>query len=234
LSGSPAALAPTIGAAARADIARSELNRARPRFRARGARIMLSEWLLPKTLARAEQDLAAVGERYANELRRALIQKLNELPTAGFAELVATWLNTEGVIALRAVRRPGSTGSELHFAGTRKSGSEEVRLAIVVQRAGRDIDREAVIDVRGALHHYGQASTAWIVTTGRVTSGAREEAALPAAATALFDGMALASAMERLGIAVRRHVIPHHEIDYDLLEALGDTPEQRERREREQ
>jgi hypothetical protein len=132
------------------------------------------------------------------------------------------------------VRRPGSSGSELHFAGTRKSGSEEVRLAIVVQRSGRDIDRESVIDVRGALHHYGQAQSAWLVTIGRITSGAREEASAQAAACALFDGNALATAMERLGVAMKRHVIPHHEIDYDLLESLGDSPEQRERREREE
>ena len=234
LSGSPAALSPTIAAAIRADVSRAETTRARPRFRVRGGKVSLSEWQLPKALVRAEQDLLSVADRYAAELRRALIQKLSELPTAGFAELLATWLNAEGVTALRAVRRPGSSGSELHFAGTRKIGSEEVRLAIVVQRSGRDIDREAVIDVRGALHHYGQATSAWIVTIGRITSGAREEAAAQAAACALFDGNALAAAMERLGVAMRRHVIPHHEIDYELLESLGDVPEQRERREREQ
>jgi hypothetical protein len=190
---------------------------------------------LPKQLQRAEQDFVNATERYGNELRRALIQKLSELPTAGFAELIATWLNAEGITALRAVRRPGSSSNELHFAGTRKTGSEELRLAIVVLRGGRDIDREGVIDVRGALHHYGQASAAWIVTTGRSTSGGREEgAAQGAAPVALFDGMALATAMERLGIAVRRHVVAHHELDYDLFESLGDTPEQRERREREQ
>lgn len=233
LSGSPAALSPTIAAAIRADVSRAETMRARPRFRLRAGRVSLSEWQLPKALVRAEQDLLSIADRYAAELRRALIQKLSELPTAGFAELLATWLNAEGVTALRAVRRPGSSGSELHFAGTRKSGSEEVRLAIVVQRTGRDIDREAVIDVRGALHHYGQATSAWVVTTGRITSGAREEASAQAAACALFDGNALAAAMERLGVAMRRHVIPHHEIDYELLESLGDVPEQRERRERE-
>lgn len=234
LSGAPAALAPTIAAAVRADIARAELQRGRPRFRLRAGRLSLAEWQLPKSLSRAEQDMLSSAERYASEVRRALIQKLSELPTAGFAELLATWLNAEGVTALRAVRRPGSSGSELHFAGTRKTGSEELRLAIVVQRNGRDIDREAVIDVRGALHHYGQAQAAWVVTLGRITSGAREEAGAQASACALFDGNALAAAMERLGIAMRRNVIAHHEIDYDLLEALGDSPEQRERREREQ
>jgi Restriction endonuclease len=234
LSGPPAALAPTIAAAVRADIAKAEIDHSRPRFRVRGGRVALSEWLLPKPLVRSEQEFVNASERYAHELRRALIQKLSELPTAGFAELIATWLNGEGVIALRAVRRPGSTGNELHFAGTRKSGSEELRIAIVVLRGGRDIDRESVIDVRGALHHYGQAGAAWIVTTGRTTSGARDEAAAAgASACALFDGMGLATAMERLGIALRRYTVPHFELDYDLLESLGDTPEQRERKERE-
>jgi len=134
---------------------------------------VLSEWLLPRQLVRSEQDFINAAERYGNELRRALIQRMTELPTTGFAELIATWLNAEGITALRAVRRPGSTGNELHFAGTRKTGTEELRLAIVVLRGGRDVDREALVDVRGSLHHYGQATAAWILTTGRTTSGAR-------------------------------------------------------------
>jgi HB1, ASXL, restriction endonuclease HTH domain/Restriction endonuclease len=235
LSGAATALAPTIAAAARADVARAQLANARPRFRVQGQSVSLSEWHQPKQLARAEQDLLGAANRYGVELRRALINRLSDLPVAGFAELVATWLNTEGVTALRAVRRPGSSASEFHFAGTRKLGNEETRLAIVVLRGGRELQRETVIEVRGALHHYGQATSAWLVTTGRVTSGAREEAAMTGAAPcALFDGMELAGAMERLGIAVRTHVIAHHEIDFELLESLGDTLELRERRARDE
>ncbi len=233
LSGNPAALAPTIAAAVRADVARADATRTHSRFRVRGGRLSLTEWLLPKPLARAEQDLLSAAERYGSELRRSLIHKLGILPAAGFAELIATWLNAEGVTALRAVRRPGSSVSEFHFAGTLKRGSEETRLAIVVIRSARDIDRETIVEVRGALHHYGQASCAWILATGHMTSGARDEAAMTGAAPcALFDGMAVATAMERVGVAVRTQVIAHHELDLDLLEALGDNSELREQRER--
>ncbi|HEX7479822.1 MAG TPA: HTH domain-containing protein [Polyangiales bacterium] len=235
LSGNPAGLAPTIAASVRADISRAELTRTHSRFRVRGGRLSLTEWLLPRPLARVEQDLLAAAERYGVELRRTLIQKFGILPAAGFAELIATWLNAEGVTALRAVRRPGSSVSEFHFAGTLKRGSEETRLAIVVVRTAREIDRDTVVEVRGALHHYGQASSAWILSTGRMTSGARDEAAMAGAAPcALFDGMAIATAMERVGVAVRTQAIAHHELDLDLLEALGDNSEQRELREREQ
>ncbi|HEX2679151.1 MAG TPA: restriction endonuclease, partial [Polyangiales bacterium] len=207
----------------------------RPRFRIRSGRVLLAEWQASRTLARTEQDLLAAADRYGNELRRSLIHKLSELPAAGFAEIVATWLNAEGVTALRAVRRPDSSTSEFHFAGTLKRGSEETRLAIIVVRGNREVTRENVIDVRGSLHHYGQATSAWIVTTARTTSGAREEAAMQGAAPcSLFDGMALATSMERVGVAVRSHVIAHHELDFELFEALGDTQEQRDRRERDE
>ena len=56
---------------------------------------------------------------------------------------------------------------------------------------GREIGRERVSDLRGALHHYGPASAGWLLTTGQVLSGAREESGAPAAPIALFDGIAV-------------------------------------------
>ena len=127
-----------------------------------------------------------------------------------------------------AVRRPGSSGREFHFAGTLRRGAEENRLAVVVLRSGRDIDREIVVEARGSLHHYGSASGCWLVSTGRVHPAAREEAAAEGAAPcALFGGSDLAHAMERLGIGVRVHYIALSDIDFDLLESLGDTGEPR-------
>ena len=48
-----------------------------------------------------------------------------------------------------------------------------------VRRDGREIGRERVTELRGALHHYGPAHAGWLLTTGQVLSGAREEAASP-------------------------------------------------------
>jgi hypothetical protein len=238
LSGNPAGLAPTIAAAVRADNSRSELAGVRPRFRIRLGRLSLTDWSLPRDVVQAEENAIRAADRQRDQVRRALVRKLSDLPAAGFAEIIATWLNAEGVVSLRAIRRPSSSASEFHFAGTLKRGAEETRLAIMVKRDGRDIEREQIVDVRGSLHHYGNANSAWLVTTGRISSGAREEMAVQAAAPcALFDGMTLAQAMEKLGIGLQQHVVRVTSLDMDLFEALGDTSEARmdrpEREERE-
>lgn len=235
LSGDPLQLAPTVAAALRADSALAAKARVRPRFRIRGGEVALASWRLPREAARYEDDAERAAERQRSEVRRAFMARVNDLPAAGFAELLASWLNVEGVTSLRAVRRPGSSGQAFHFAGVLRRGAEELKLAIVVQRAGRDVDREAIIEVRGSLPHYGGATAAWLVSTGRVTSGAREELAVEGSAPcAAFDGPALAAAMERAGIGLRPHQVLLADIDFDLLEALGDVSDRRDReRERE-
>lgn len=228
LTGSPEALAPTVAASLRADVARGTQRGSRSRFRIAQQRVSLTEWLLPREALRYEEQASQSAERQRDQVRRAFMQRLNDLPIAGFAEIIATWLNTEGITALRAVRRPGSSVRELHFAGTRRRGTEETRLAIVVQRAGRDLDRETVIATRGSLHHYASATSTWLITTGRVTSGAREEAVAEGSAPcALFEGVELAQAMERAGIGIRQYQVALCDIDLDLLDALGDTGETR-------
>ena len=230
LLGNAAGLAPTVAAAVRADISRAKLSGSRPRFRFKGNLIGLTEWQASRDAIRAEEAVAMAAERQREQTRRSLIHKLGELSTAGFAEVVATWLNAEGLVALRAVRHPGADGGQLHFAGTLKRGVEESRLAIVVLRDGRNIDRESVIAVRGALHHYGQATGAWIVTTGRIAGGALEETrAEGAAPCALFDGYALSEAMERLGVGCKRYQVVVTGLDHELFEALLDRSEPRSR-----
>jgi hypothetical protein len=226
LAGDPVMLVPTIAAAVRADIARREAETVRPRFRMVLGRVTLTDWSLPGEAVRFEQDAVRSADRQREQVRQAFLRRVRDLPGAGFAELLATWLNVEGVVALRAVRRPGAQPGELHLAGTLKRGHDETRLAIVARRDGREIGRERVIEVRGALHHYGSASAGWLITTGQVLSGAREEAAVPGTApVACFDGVGLARAMERVGVGLRRHVVPLTTLDLDLLDNLqGNAP----------
>jgi hypothetical protein len=235
LTGSPDALASTVAAALRADAARAHRSHTRPRFRLVDQRVSLTEWLLPRDVVRCEENVENAAEQQRDQVRRAFVNRLNDLPTAGFAELIATWLNAEGLTALRAIRRPGSSGRELHLAGTLRRGAEETRLAIVVLRSGRDVERDAVVEVRGSMHHYGGATSAWLVTTARVSPGGREEAAADhAAPCALLSGQDLARSMERLGIGLRQYQVPLCDIDFDLLEALGDAGLRRERNMREE
>ena len=59
---------------------------------------------------------------------------------------------------IRPVRRSGSPGGEAHFSAMHKTGGDSIPTAIVVRKDGREIGRERVTDLRGALHHYGPAS----------------------------------------------------------------------------
>jgi hypothetical protein len=210
-----------IMAAVRADIARSAAQGARPRFRLVGSRVGLSEWLLDGELQRLERELNQLSHRYREAVRRVLLRQLQGLPHRALGELVALVLERVGMSELAPVRRPGTHGAELHLAGKLESGSTALRVAVVVRRDGREIGRERVTDLRGALHHYGPAQAGWIVTTGQVLSGAREEAAAPGAAPVnLVDGIGLARLCEEHSVGVVDSTMRLPAPDLDLLEAL--------------
>jgi len=220
LSGNAAALAPTVAAAIRADNARAALRGERARFRVWGDAVELTDWSLPTEALRAEADLRRALARQQEAVRRGFLRMMGDLPNAGLLELVASWLNAEGVLGLRAVRRPGSQRNEFHLAGTLRQGPHELPLAVIVYREGH-ITRERVVDVRGSLHHYGNARVAWLVGLAQVVSGAREEASIvEATPCALLDGTGLAEAMERVGVGIVSHQVRLSGIDADLMDTL--------------
>jgi restriction endonuclease Mrr len=102
-----------------------------------------------------------------------------------------------------------------------KNGHDELRVALVIRKDGREVGRERVAEVRGTLHHYGPAAATWIVTTGQVLSGAREEATLAGAApVALFDGIGLCKLLEEAQVGVTRSTFSVAIPDLDLLDTL--------------
>ena len=166
-------------------------------------------------------EAAQALDRYREAARRVFLRRVQELPGHAFAELALLALERAGMGQLRGVRRAGASGGEAHFSAIHRTGSDEIRTAIVIRKDGREIGRERVSDLRGARHHYGPATAGWLVTTGQVLSGAREEAATPSAApVALFDGLAFCKLLEDNGVAVLRTkqvvAIP----DLELLETL--------------
>jgi restriction endonuclease Mrr len=186
-----------------------------------GNRLALTDWLLDGELARLERELGSIVERFREASRRSLLRKLQELPPRAFGELMAVLLERAGLLELTAVKRPGAHGAELHLGAKAVGPAGELRTAIVVRRDGREIGRERVTELRGALHHYGPASGGWLVTTGQVLSGAREEAAAPGAApVTLVDGAALARLCEQHGVAVARTRVTLPLPDLDLLDTL--------------
>lgn len=210
-----------IAAAVRADNARRLSAGQRPRFRFAGGRVGLTDWLLGGDLMRLEQEALAAVERYRDAARRAFVRKLQELPGHAFTEVVVLLLERLGMSQLRAVRRPGATGSEAHFQGALRTLGDEVRAGIVIRRDGRDLGRERVVELRGSLHHYGNATVGFLFTAGQTLSGAREEASVVGAPPiSLVDGAAAAKLCEDNDVAVLRARMPIAIPDVDFFEAL--------------
>ena len=222
LSGDPMMGTIQVQAAARADNARRLARGERPRFRlGLGGRLGLVEWSLPGDVIRLEQDLAAAVDRYREAMRRAIQRRVSELPGPAFVELALLALERNGMTDIRAVKRTGTNGGELHFSGVHQAGGDSVRCAIVIRKDGREIGRERVIDLRGSLHHYGDAVSGWLLTSGQVLSGAREEAsATGASPVALYDGASLAKLLEETDVAVQRATLSIAYPDFELFETL--------------
>jgi restriction endonuclease Mrr len=213
-----------LTAALRADNMRRLVAGQRPRFRFamsnQGSRIALTDWALSSDLVRLELDAIAAIERYREAGRRAMLRKLQELPGHALIELVLLGLERVGMTSIRTVRRAGAPGGEAHFAAVHRTGTDEIRTAVVVRKDGREIGRERVSDLRGALHHYGPASAGWLITTGQVLSGAREESGAPAAPIALFDGIAVCKLLEDNDVGVIRTRLTTAIPDLELFDTL--------------
>jgi hypothetical protein len=211
-----------VNASLRADNLRRSAAGQRVRFRfASGGRIGLTDWILGGELPRLEQEVHAVIERYRESSRRAMLRRLQELPGHALIELVLIALERVGMTGLKAIRRPGSPGGEAHFSAIHKTEGDAIPTAIIVRKDGRELGRERVCDLRGALHHYGPATVGWLMTTGQVLSGAREEAAAIGTATVtLYDGIALCRLLEDLDVGMVKSRFSIAIPDLELLEAL--------------
>ncbi|MBX3186784.1 MAG: restriction endonuclease [Labilithrix sp.] len=221
LGGDTMMAAAQLTASLRADNLRRAANGQRPRFRfGQGPRIALTDWSLGSDLVRLESDAITAVERYREAARRTMLRKLQELPGHALIELVLLGLERVGMTNVRTVRRAGAPGGEAHFAAVHRTGTDEIRTAIVVRKDGREIGRERVSDLRGALHHYGPATAGWLLTTGQVLSGAREEAGAPAAPIALYDGVSLCRLLEDNDVGVVRTRLTTAIPDLELFETL--------------
>ncbi len=222
LQGDPQAAQTQLSASLRADNLRRMAGGQRPRFRfGSGGRVAPTDWSLGTDLARLEQEVTVAIDRYREASRRAMLRRIQDLPGHAFLELALLGLERIGMAQIKSVRRAGSPGGEAHFSAIHRTGTDDIRTGIVIRKDGREIGRERVSDLRGALHHYGPANAGWLVTTGQVLSGAREEsAALGASPIALYDGLSFCKMLEDNDVGVVRtrfHVaIP----DLELFEAI--------------
>ncbi len=210
-----------VEASVRADNARRQACGMRPRFRLHDRRLALSDWLLDNEMLRLERDIQQTADRYREHVRKNLLRQLQELPHRSVGELILVLLERIGYSDLQPVRRPGTHGAELHLSARLTLPHAEVRAALVVRRDGREIGRERVTELRGALHHYGAAQMGCLVTTGQALSGAREEAAAQNATPVnLIDGVSLVRLCEQEGIGVIRTTISLPVPDIEMFDSL--------------
>lgn len=221
LTGDPVQAQSALSAALRADNARRTSLGQRARFRFSGGRIGLTDWLLDPELRRLERDLFGAVERYREAVRRSLVRRIQGLPPRAIGELSMILLERLGLEELQPVRRPNASGAELYLTGKAPGPVSTIATALVVRRDGRDVGREQVTELRGTLHHFGPAFAGWIITTGQVLSGAREEAAAPGASPVkLIDGATLARLCEEHRLAVTETQLSVPLPDAELFEAL--------------
>jgi restriction endonuclease Mrr len=210
-----------LGAVARIDNTRRELSGERPRFRINGNRLWLEEWLLDPELLAAERDLLLHANKYRALAEKSLHKALAALPHRAVGEVVILLLEALGLKEIALVRRPGTHGAELHLRALVDGPGGEARVAVVVRRDGREVGRERVTELRGALHHYGPAQQGILVTTGQVLSGAREEArASGASPVMLIDGARLAALCFEHGLFVRSTSLRLKAPDFAMLETI--------------
>jgi restriction endonuclease Mrr len=205
----------------RSELVRARYERRRPRFRLVGRAVSLTEWGLDNDVARLERELFGLSERHVEAVQRSFARRLQELGPRALTDLLSLLLGQIGFSEIRAVKRPGAHNQEVHLAAIARSPAGDVPTAIVVRRDGRDIGRERIIELRGALHHYGSASAGLLATTGQVLSGAREEARAPhAAPVALLDGLSLAKLATQHGVGVNWVELRVPTLDLELFETL--------------
>ena len=220
LSGSARSLVPTLAAAIRADVAAREASSHFTRFVLDGEYVAHADWSSGRELVRARTDALRAARRQREAAQKSLLKSLRDLPTAGFLELVATWLNTQGIDGLRGVRAPIDLNGCYYLAGVKNQGPRSVPVAILIAQS-EQVGSEHVVALRGSLPHFGGATEAWIVSTLQIARETYAESVAPGALPiTLFSGIEFARALEDVGIGMRRRTATLLELDSELLAAL--------------
>ena len=215
------ALQEAIADVVRGEIVRARAERRRPRFVMHGRAVSSTDWGLDPEVVRLEKEIHGLASRYKEAFARSFGERLQGLPPRAMGDFFSLVLSQMGFEDIQPVRRQGAHNQEMHFSAVARSATGEIPTAIIVRRDGRDIGRERVIDLRGALHHYADAQAGLLATTGQVMSGAREEARVPnAAPVTLLDGAAVARIAAQNGAGVVFQELRLPTVDAELFDSL--------------
>jgi hypothetical protein len=215
------ALQDAMADAVRSEVVRARAERRRPRFLIHGRSVSATDWGMDPEVVRLEKELLSAATRHREAFQRSFCERLQGLQPRAMGDFCSLLLSQIGFEEIEPVRRQGAHNQELHFSAVARSATGDLPTAIIIRRDGRDIGRERVIDLRGALHHYNGAQAGLLATTGQVMSGARDEARVPNAAPVnLLDGAGLAKLSTQHGIGVAWSELRVPMVDIELLDSL--------------
>ena len=202
----------------RADNARRLSSGRRPRFRPlTGGRWALWEWGIGGDAADLGLRVEEAADRQRDATRRKLHRKLAELPAPTFEQIVVLLL---GKLGYGNVDIVGRVEGETHFVARERRGVADVVVAVVGRRDQRELTPERVAALRGVLHRF-EASQGWILTTGPVSTAAREEAGAPVVAQVVVtDGLGLGRLCQEQGVGVCDVAVRTTYLDLDFFDSL--------------
>ena len=175
----------------------------RPRFVRHKSGIALVERETSAEIVALENQGAELRGRLIQIAEKQLIRKLRSMPMNSFIRILILYLQRSGFGSMAPVNFHRNGEFHLSVRDRRHQGRFNTGVILRKDTAEFVVRERAVMDLRGALHHYA-AMNGMIFTTGQVSEKAIKEGRVPnLPPVVLMDGETLAREMVRLGIGVK-------------------------------
>lgn len=163
---------------------------------------------------KASMEAIDQGEPVEDAWRERLLDVLREMPPDAFERLCKLVLREAGFVSVKVTGKSGDEGIDGRGV-IQLNGLLTFPIVFQCKRYSGAVGPEKVRDFRGAM--VGRADRGLILTTGRFTQGARDEATRDGADPIdLVDGYAFAELLRDLGIGVE--TVERHQVDREFFE----------------
>jgi hypothetical protein len=175
----------------------------RPRFIKHRSGYALLEREVSAEIITLERQGAELRNRLIQIAEKQLIRKLRTVPMESFIRVMIMYLQRSGFGAMVPVNFNRNGEFHLSLKDRRHQGRFSTGVVLRKDPADFQLRERAVMDLRGALHHY-DAMNGMILTTGQVSEKAVHEGRISnLPQVVLVDGETLAREMVELGIGVK-------------------------------
>lgn len=179
----------------------------RPRFVKHKSGYGLLEREVSTEIIALENQGAELRTRLIQIAEKQLIRKLRSMPMGSFIRVMIMYLQRTGFGAMVPVNFHRNGEFHLSVQDRRHQGRFCTGVVLRKDAADFELRERAVMDLRGALHHY-DAMNGMIFTTGQVSDRAVMEGRIPnLPPVVLVDGETLTREMVQMGIGVKMRTL---------------------------